>query len=508
MFSNAETPRGKICHKFDASRNERSSTVPKPRNARIWNNRTVRIIATFDAICVLIAAFAAQTARFFETDAILQIEEHQISYSLISIIVSFAWWLALWLSGSRSSNILGVGGEEYRRLIRASILLFAVLCLVAFTGALEVARGYVLIALPVGLALLLVERWTLRHQLVRKRRGDARVRVMVIGDELSASHLIRKLNAAPQSGLSPIAAYLPEAPAADWIPELTSIPWRADGMEIDSIREVVRELAVDMVAVSTGHQFPPEDLRRLGWVLSEDDVGLVIAPPMTDIAAPRFHTQPINGVPLIHIAAPNMHGSTGAIKRITDIVLSGLAILLLSPLMALIALSIKLDRPSGPVFFVQERIGRNGTTFNMFKFRSMIPNSHELKDALMEHSEGNSVLFKMANDPRVTRVGRTLRRYSLDELPQLFNVFRGDMSLVGPRPPLREEVDQYEAPVHRRLLVKPGITGLWQVSGRSDLSWADSTRLDLYYVENWSVAFDLNILARTVQAVVSKNGAY
>ncbi|WP_269928787.1 sugar transferase [Kocuria massiliensis] len=465
-------------------------------------------MATLDALCVLIAAFAAQGARFFESAAILQIEDHQISYTLVSTIISVAWWLALWLSSSRSSNILGVGSEEYRRVTRASIWLFACLCLVSFTGALSVARGYVLIALPVGLVLLLIERWTLRHQLIRKRRGDAQVRVMVIGDELSTSHLIRKLNAAPQSGLAPIAAYLPEEPVAEWIPELTSIPWRADGMDIESIREVVQELSVDMVAVSTGHQFPPEDLRRLGWVLSEDDVGLVIAPPMTDIAAPRFHTQPINGVPLIHVAAPNMHGSAGAMKRLTDIVLSGLALIVLSPVMALIAISIKLDKPAGPVLFVQERIGHNGSTFNMFKFRSMMPDSHELKDALMEHLDGNSVLFKMANDPRVTRVGKTLRRYSLDELPQLFNVFRGDMSLVGPRPPLREEVDQYEAPVHRRLLVKPGITGLWQVSGRSDLSWADSTRLDLYYVENWSVGFDLNILARTVQAVVSKNGAY
>ncbi|SQC29681.1 Putative colanic biosynthesis UDP-glucose lipid carrier transferase [Rothia kristinae] len=174
----------------------------------------------------------------------------------------------------------------------------------------------------------------------------------------------------------------------------------------------------------------------------------------------------------------------------------------------MLALLVKADSPGGPVLFRQERVGYQGEPFRMLKFRSMVPNAEQLKAQLMERNEGNGVLFKMADDPRITRVGRFMRRYSLDELPQLFNVLRGDMSLVGPRPPLREEVEHYEQDVHRRLLVKPGITGLWQVSGRSDLSWEESTRLDLYYVENWSVLSDLLILLKTVRAVVAKDGAY
>ena len=183
-------------------------------------------------------------------------------------------------------------------------------------------------------------------------------------------------------------------------------------------------------------------------------------------------------------------------------------LLLLSPLLAVLALVVKLDSPQGPVFFAQKRVGHHGSTFSMYKFRSMVPNAEELKAQLMDRNEGQGVLFKIADDPRVTRVGRFMRRYSLDELPQLWNVLTGNMPLVGPRPPLDDEVRRYEEDVHRRLLVKPGITGLWQVSGRSDLSWEESTRLDLYYVENWSVIGDIIVLCKTVRAVFTAVGAH
>ena len=208
----------------------------------------------------------------------------------------------------------------------------------------------------------------------------------------------------------------------------------------------------------------------------------------------------------MHVSTPRITGASAFAKRSIDVVCSGLGLLLLSPLFAIVALVVKSDR--GPVFFLQERVGIKGQPFKMVKFRSMRTDAEEIKKQLAAQNEGHGLLFKMANDPRVTPVGRFIRKYSIDELPQLWNVFKGDMSLVGPRPPLPEEVEKYEEMVYRRLLVKPGITGLWQVSGRSDLSWEESVRLDLYYVENWSLTTDFVILARTVRAVFAKDGAY
>lgn len=232
-----------------------------------------------------------------------------------------------------------------------------------------------------------------------------------------------------------------------------------------------------------------------------------MAPALTDIAGPRIHTQQVAGLPLIHVTTPTLEGGQGVAKRLFDVFVSGIMIVAASPLMALVAILVKLDS-RGPVFFKQERVGIEGAHFGMLKFRSMVLDAEQNLEALSNHNEGNGVLFKIRNDPRVTRVGRVLRKFSLDELPQLFNIFAGSMSLVGPRPPLPTEVEAYEHDVRRRLLVKPGLTGLWQVSGRSNLSWQDSVRLDLYYVENWSLAGDLIILLRTVRAVFRGTGAY
>ena len=247
-------------------------------------------------------------------------------------------------------------------------------------------------------------------------------------------------------------------------------------------------------------------MRLLGWKLADAHISLIMAPATTDIAGPRMHMQPLNGLPLVHVSTPRITGLSAFFKRVVDVVASGLGLILLSPLFVVVALMVKRD--GGPVFFLQSRVGLNGELFKMVKFRSMRTDAEEVKKRLMEQNEGNGVLFKMKDDPRITPVGKFIRKYSIDELPQLWNVFIGDMSLVGPRPPLVEEVEQYEDIAYRRLLVKPGITGLWQVSGRSDLSWEESVRLDLYYVENWSLTGDFIILLRTVRAVFAKEGAY
>jgi exopolysaccharide biosynthesis polyprenyl glycosylphosphotransferase len=236
-------------------------------------------------------------------------------------------------------------------------------------------------------------------------------------------------------------------------------------------------------------------LRRLGWQLEGTGIDLVLAPALTDVAGPRIHTRPVAGLPLIHVEAPEFRGARKLIKGFVDRAVSFMALTLALPVLGIIALAIKLDS-RGPVLFRQIRVGQGGQEFHVYKFRTMVVN------------ESDGLMFKMRSDPRVTRVGRFLRKWSLDELPQLANVLFGDMSLVGPRPPLPSEVARYDGDVARRLLVKPGMTGLWQVSGRSDLSWEDGIRLDLYYVENWSLAADLTILWKTFGAVILSRGAY
>jgi exopolysaccharide biosynthesis polyprenyl glycosylphosphotransferase len=285
------------------------------------------------------------------------------------------------------------------------------------------------------------------------------------------------------------------------------LPILGSSANVESIMAAIDRCNADAVAVSAGVQLHPQTLRHLGWELAAQNVGLIMAPALTDIAGPRIHTQQVAGLPLIHVTTPTLEGGQRVAKRLFDIIVALLLIIISSPLMAICALMVRLES-GGPVLFRQERAGIEGSLFTMIKFRSMVVDAEEKLASLTAHNEGSGVLFKLKSDPRVTRVGRVLRKYSLDELPQFFNVLAGSMSLVGPRPPLPTEVAAYEHDVRRRLLVKPGLTGLWQVSGRSNLSWQDSVRLDLYYVENWSMAGDLVILLKTARAVFRGTGAY
>jgi len=248
-------------------------------------------------------------------------------------------------------------------------------------------------------------------------------------------------------------------------------------------------------------------LRRLAWQLERDDVELVVAPALMDVTGPRISIRPVSGLPLLHVEHPELDGGRQVVKDLFDRVMALVALVVLSPLLLVVALLIKFTS-EGPVLFRQTRVGRDGREFTVLKFRTMVVDAEARKTELLVHNEHDGVLFKIRKDPRITPIGRKLRRYSLDELPQLINVLRGDMSLVGPRPPLPEEVARYGGDVYRRLAVKPGLTGLWQVSGRSDLSWEESVRLDLRYVDNWSLALDLLILWKTWSAVVRGSGAY
>lgn len=431
----------------------------------------------------------------------------EISYVWLSLALIVAWWSMLGAWNSRQSRILGAGPDEYKRVAAASLWLFGLVAIFSYVLRIDTARGYVGIALPVGLLGLILARYLLRQHLnVRRQGGTSMSRLLVLGGPSAVAHLASTLVRAKHSGYLPIAAYTPGAPRSESEP-ISGLPVLGSDPAVASILQAIDDCDADAVAVSAGVQLHPQTLRHLGWELASRNVGLIMAPALTDIAGPRIHTQQVAGLPLIHVTTPTLEGGQRVAKRLFDLVISGLLIVLCSPLMAILAVLIKADS-RGPILFKQERVGMEGAHFGMLKFRSMVVDAEARLADLAHRNEGNGVLFKIKNDPRVTRVGGVLRKYSLDELPQLFNILGGSMSLVGPRPPLPREVEAYEHDVRRRLLVKPGLTGLWQVSGRSNLSWQDSVRLDLYYVENWSLAGDLVIILRTVRAVFRSTGAY
>lgn len=475
--------------------------------AHNWRLRTSRLLRSVDALVVIWAVIGAYIARFgFEPDLTSLTDES--AYVMLSLCLIVAWWLMLGAWNSRHHRILGSGADEYKRVAAASLWLFGLVAIFSYVFRIDTARGYVGVALPVGLAGLLVSRWLLRQHLsVNRQTGRSMSRLLIIGGPSAVAHLAASLRSVREAGYLPVAAYTPGASSDEAFEPESELPIMGTAPDTHSILKAIDNCGADVVAVSAGVQLHPQILRHLGWELAARNVGLVMAPALTDIAGPRIHTQQIAGLPLIHVTTPTLEGGQRVAKRLFDLVVSGVLIVLTFPVMALVCLLIKADS-RGPVLFKQERIGMGGVPFRMLKFRSMAIDAEERLFELAAHSEGNGVLFKMKNDPRVTRSGRFLRKYSLDELPQLFNVLAGTMSLVGPRPPLAQEVDSYEQHVRRRLLVKPGLTGLWQVSGRSNLSWQDSVRLDLYYVENWSLTGDLVILLRTVRAVFHSTGAY
>jgi exopolysaccharide biosynthesis polyprenyl glycosylphosphotransferase len=467
-----------------------------------------RRMQVVDLLCIVWATIGAQIARFGLTEQSLDIANHHAPYTLISALVIGTWWLVLGAWGSREERVLGYGPEEYKRVITSTLWLFGAVAIVSYIFQLDTARGYVAIALPLGIISLIGGRWILRTTLaVSRQQGRGLQRVLLIGGIHTTRHLHQQLSTHPEAGYLPVAAHMPNSASDTIRTESGAIPVIGHGKEIEDILKAIRDSDATAVAITAGAAFDPATLRKLGWELAARNIGMIMAPALTDVAGPRIRTQPVAGLPLIHVTTPKLEGSKRFLKRNFDILVSAGLLVLLAVPMLLVALLVQLDT-TGPAVFRQKRIGRAGESFEMYKFRSMVIDAESRLETLRSRNEGSGLLFKMKQDPRITRIGKVIRRYSIDELPQLLNVLRGEMSLVGPRPPLPSEVVGYDDYAHRRLLVKPGITGLWQVSGRSNLSWEDSLRLDLYYVENWSLTQDLIILARTVKAVIVRSGAY
>jgi len=416
-----------------------------------------------------------------------------------------AWPAAIWASRGYEYKFLGIGPEEFRRITVAGLSL---LCAVSVAGVLlkwQSARGVVL-CLMAATVVTLLWRYALRRILHRERReGKNMHRVLAVGHELAVEELVRELRRDSHHGLDVIGACIPGGPRKAHPGTLASE--LALG-SFDDIDRVVADYGVDTVAVLSCPEMDYNAFRRLVWELEPRNVDLLVAPGTIEVTGPRLSVRPAAGLPLLHLEAPELTGGRRVLKECGDRLSAALGLVVLLPVFVIVALAVRLDSP-GSVIFRQKRVGLNGDEFTMFKFRSMYADA-EARLAEIAHLDehGTGQLFKVKNDPRITRVGAFIRRYSVDELPQLFNVVRGEMSLVGPRPPLPREVAAYSEVAMPRLKVKPGLTGLWQVSGRSDLSVEESVRLDLRYVENWSLTMDAMILWKTARAVFGKAGAY
>ncbi len=401
--------------------------------------------------------------------------------------------------------MIGGGACEYKQVVAASVFTFGSLAMVGLMLDTGNLRTFFLVALPVGTSALVLSRWLWRQWLIAQRSaGRYLSKAVIVGSLGDVIDIVLRIDKSSGAAYTVVGAVLDgyENHSIDVGPR--SLPVLAGS---DSIASAVRAAEADTVIVAGQHSGDQKFIRKLSWSLESTSAELVLAAALTDVAGPRIHIRPLDPLPLMHVELPTFTGGKHLIKRSFDVTIAAVALVVLAPILVAIALAIWDDGP-GHILFRQERVGRDGATFPMLKFRSMVETAESDLPVLLAQNQGSSVLFKLKNDPRVTRTGAFLRRYSLDELPQLWNILVGDMSLVGPRPPLPREVSQYEEHVNRRLYIKPGLTGLWQISGRSDLSWEESVRLDLYYVENWSLLGDLVIMWRTLKVFVRPSGAY
>ncbi|GAA5227055.1 sugar transferase [Paeniglutamicibacter antarcticus] len=420
---------------------------------------------------------------------------------LIAFSAAMLWLLMLSMKGARQPQVLGVGSDEYKRVLEASILSAGLVAIATVISHGVIPYELVIFGILPGTVALLFTRWILRRILhIRARQGATLSRVVVIGGAPDVRYLVDQIKKKSAS-IFHVVAIVEDTGQGLVIGDIPVLHG------IENLDHLIRVNGADAVMVAGSLHSGSDAVKNLSWELEKSDTELILASSLTNVAGPRIKMRPVEGLPLMHVEPPVFSGARMWAKRALDIGLSSCALVLLAPVFATIALTVRVDS-KGPIVFRQRRVGKTGRDFVMFKFRTMSEDAEDRLEALQHENEGAGPLFKLKNDPRVTRVGRVLRKLSLDELPQIFNVLRGDMSLVGPRPPLRTEVECYENHTFRRLLIRPGLTGLWQVNGRSDLSWEDSVRLDLYYVENWSVVGDCIIMWHTLKAMIQPRGAY
>nr|WP_300339550.1 sugar transferase [Actinomyces sp.] len=467
------------------------------------HNKLMRIVGVsavvLDALVILLTTALAEDLRSrleFIADGYVLDQ----TLSQLRIPLAIGWVLVIAVAGGYSTRDLESGTSSYRRVLNASMLTACLMTTVLFFGRVPMSRAYVLILVLIGPLLLLLGRILLRrllHAIYRRSIGTRRVMVVGHGPVLAA--LVRRIRQGKWLGLTPVAV-------------VQASPEEARDLRLPladasvGLLPLAKEYAADLVLFADGSMPSTTDFRRYLWQFERHHTKLAAVSSIIDVASDRVRTRPVAGTQIVYIEDPRSAGALSWSKHLFDIVSASLMLLVLSPVMAITALLV--SRDGGPVLFRQTRVGHDGKPFTMLKFRSMVVDAESRLKSVQTEKQTNEVMFKRADDPRVTKVGRYIRRYSIDELPQLINVIRGEMSLIGPRPPLPREVARYTDDEWRRLRVRPGLTGLWQVSGRSDLSWDETIRLDLYYIDNWSLLQDFSILLRTVKAVFVGHGAY
>ena len=469
--------------------------------AQAWSTSPVvrqTLLSLIDALLIALAALGADAGRLLLgfSDAEL---ENGATWTYYAI--SATWLVSLFLNGAYSLNHLQHGMIEYQRVATASGMFAGAIGIACYLARYDLPRGFFVLLFAIGIPALLLGRFARRQVLNKVRaRGLMQTPVLVAGAPAHIDDIARVLRREKWLGYQIVGAVtsaeIEETPAG--------IPVIGD---VAGVVDLVSDSEIDAVIFAEGSFPDGQHFKRMAWELEEHEVQMVVVPALTDISAERLNPRPVAGLPLVHVERPQAMQASRWVKRAFDIVGSSILLLLSSPLMLAVAIAIKLE-DRGPILFKQTRVGRRGEEFECLKVRSMVVDAEARLAELAAQNEGAGVLFKMTRDPRITRVGHFIRRFSIDEVPQFWNVLRGDMSLVGPRPALPKEVAQYDRDAVRRLDVRPGLTGLWQVSGRSDLPWDETVRLDVYYVDNWSIMQDLSILMRTAGAVLGSRGAY
>ncbi len=453
-----------------------------------------RVLVAGDLCCALLAYQVVLGARWWWGGYVPWFE------MVFSAGLVLAWPVAMSSVGAYRGRVQAGGLEEVRLVFNGGLGLSAVVAIGAYITKLMIARSIVIAMLPLAILLTLAfRRWLRRWLRRRDPAGETTHTVVVVGHRASALDLVMQFRSQPRYGMRVVAACLPGGAVLEHVPDVDGVPILGD---FNNVAEVVARTSADAVAVLACPELDGAALRRLAWSLEVTDTDLFVAPSLMDVAGPRISVRPVAGMTLLHVDHPSFGGVNQIVKNVFDRVMAAAVLTVLAIPMLMISVAVRATS-EGPVMFRQTRVGLGGREFQIFKFRTMVNGADRLGDTGFE-----AALLKVRDDPRVTRVGTFLRRYSLDELPQLINVVRGEMSLVGPRPLVPAEFAFYGADIDRRLVVRPGMTGLWQVSGRSDLSWEERMRMDLRYVENWSLALDLQLLWKTWGAVVRARGAY
>jgi exopolysaccharide biosynthesis polyprenyl glycosylphosphotransferase len=459
-----------------------------------WPREYLRKTFLVDLACAVVGVFLAAQIRFGN--------DVDRTYLAMSLALPVLWVGAVWMADGYDARFIGTGSDEFRKVLNAGVGLTAAVALFSYTLNLQLSRTYVVIALPTATLFDLIARQVIRKQLHRQRAaGRCMLSVVAVGHELAVANLVTELHRDRYHGMTVVGACVVRPGECD---EAAGVPIYGG---LDDVSAAVKAFGADTVAVLACPEIDGIKLRGLAWELEKTGTDLCVAPALLDVAGPRTTIRPTAGLTLLHVDHPQLTGFRLVLKGLFDRCAAAVVLIVLAPVMGVLAAAIRLhDR--GPALFTQVRVGKNGHSFRIYKFRTMVVDAEQRKPQLLDSNDSDGVLFKLRKDPRVTSVGAYLRRWSFDELPQLFNVVLGQMSLVGPRPALPDEAENYADHVRRRLVVKPGLTGLWQVGGRSDLSWEESVRLDLRYVENWSFALDLQILWKTIWVIIYGSGAY